>query len=48
VAWVNRDKLKKVLHIPKDYIIPYIITLGYPAEEPYKRPRKKLEEIIIS
>ncbi|MBW6451494.1 MAG: nitroreductase family protein [DPANN group archaeon] len=47
IGWMNRTKIKKILNIPKKYIIPFIITLGYPDEEPNARPRKELNEIII-
>ena len=30
VGWVKKDKIKQVLKLKKDYIIPYVITLGYP------------------
>jgi nitroreductase len=47
VAWIYRDKIKKVLNIPESYIIPFVIPVGYPAEDPIPRPRKDLKEIIF-
>lgn len=47
VGWVSREKIKKILHLPKKYIIPYAITVGYPAERPEPRPRKNINDIII-
>ena len=47
VAWVYRDKLKKALNIPKDFIVPFVIPVGYPAENPKPRGRKELNDIII-
>lgn len=45
IGWVKGAKIKKELGIPKEFIVPYIITLGYCAESPEPRARKKLSEI---
>ena len=47
VAWIYRDKIKEILNIPKKYIIPFVIPVGYPAEDPISKPRKNLNEIIF-
>ncbi|MFH1589860.1 MAG: nitroreductase family protein [archaeon] len=47
VGWIDKEKIKEVLKIPKHYIVPYIITLGYPDESPGPRPRKEMNEIIL-
>lgn len=47
VAWIYRDKIKEILNIPKNYIIPFVIPVGYPAEDPSPKPRKNLNEIIL-
>ena len=47
VAWIYRDKIKEILNIPKNYIIPFVIPVGYPAENPIPKPRKDLKEIIL-
>ena len=46
VAWADREKLKQVLGIPKEYIVPYVITLGYEKEHRERDPKKKLKEIM--
>jgi nitroreductase len=46
IAWADKEKIKKILGIPKDIIIPYVIAMGYPDEEPETRERKGLEEIM--
>ncbi len=46
-GWLKEDKIKKVLGIPQQFIVPYVITLGYPAETPKARPRKGIDEIIL-
>lgn len=48
VAWINREKIKEILNIPSNYIIPFVIPIGYPAENPDTRPRKTIEEILIN
>lgn len=48
VGWFDEKKLRNILEIPENLIIPYVITLGYPNEIPPPRPRRKLEEIIIN
>ncbi|MFH1445336.1 MAG: nitroreductase family protein [Nanoarchaeota archaeon] len=47
VAWVYPDKIRKVLGIPEEYIIPFVLPIGYPAENPNQRPRKGLDEITF-
>ncbi|MBU3897184.1 MAG: nitroreductase family protein [Nanoarchaeota archaeon] len=46
VAWCNKEKIKKLLNIPKEVIVPYVIVMGYPAENPSPTNRKKLSEIM--
>lgn len=48
VGLVNRSKLKELLDIPKSYVLPFVITLGYAAEKPRLTSRKKLKEFIIN
>ena len=47
VAWMDRKKIRKILNIPKEYIIPFAISIGYPDEEPSKKSRKDLNEIVF-
>lgn len=47
VGWAQKDKIKDALNIPQEYIIPYVITIGYPDEQPQPTPRKKIDEIIL-
>ncbi|MFH1771157.1 MAG: nitroreductase family protein [archaeon] len=47
VGWIDKEKIKEVLNIPKHFIVPFIITLGFPDESPKPRPRKELNEIIL-
>ena len=48
-CWIGafyEDRVKKILGIPEDIRVVVMLTLGYPAESPAARPRKKLEEIV--
>ncbi len=47
IGLVNRDVLKEELNIPKDWFVPFVIIMGYPAEDPRQRPRKDLNELIL-
>lgn len=47
VGWLEKEKIKDILDIPKDYLIPYVITVGHPDEKPEKRGRKTLDEITF-
>lgn len=47
VALINKDVLREELKIPKEWVLPFVITLGYPAESPKQRPRKDLNELIL-
>ncbi|MFC2068767.1 nitroreductase family protein [Chloroflexota bacterium] len=31
---INTNRLSKLLHIPKEYVIPLVLALGYPDESP--------------
>lgn len=46
LGWFNEKKVRQLLHIPKGKRIPFIITLGYPADQKKRRKiRKSTEEI---
>jgi len=46
VAWFDKEKIKKILGIPEDIIIPYVIIMGYPDEKSESKGRKELNEIM--
>ena len=41
------DQVKEILGVPDKIRVVVMLTLGYPAESPSSRPRKKLEEIVV-
>ena len=47
IGMVDREKIKNILNIPKNYILPFVIIAGYPAEEPKPTPRKSTDEIVM-
>ena len=47
VGLVDRNKIKEMFHIPENYVLPFVITVGYPDEEPKPLIRKNLEEFIL-
>ena len=46
VAWLEQKDIRPVLNIPDDKYVVCILTIGYPAETPEKRPRKKLDDFL--
>jgi len=47
VGIVDRVKLRRILNIPENYIIPYVLVIGYPDEEPEAKERRSREEIVF-
>jgi len=48
-CWLGRfdeNKVKEILGIPEKVRVVAMTPLGYPAETPAQRPRKKLDEIV--
>ncbi len=46
VGWMKKDKIKDVLDIPRHYIVPFVIAVGYANEQPKPLPRKSIDEIL--
>jgi len=47
IGLMQEKKLKKILNIPKNYLIPYILTIGYPRGKQIHQKRKPLKEMIL-
>jgi len=47
VGLIAREKAREILGIPKNYVMPFVITVGYPAEEPEPTPRKDKDDLIL-
>jgi len=48
-CWIGafyEDQVKQILGIPENVRVETMLTLGYPAEAPAARPRKRLDEIV--
>ncbi|MGA2418038.1 MAG: nitroreductase family protein [Candidatus Staskawiczbacteria bacterium] len=48
IGLVNREKIKEILNIPKNYVLPFAILAGYPDEAPKPTPRKKIDEMLFN
>lgn len=46
IGLINENTLKKELKIPEEWVIPFSMIAGYPAEIPNQTPRKDLNEIM--
>ncbi len=47
VGWADEARIKEVLGIPEGYLVPFVITAGYPAEKPKAMPRKMIDEVLL-
>ena len=47
VGWMKKDKIKDVLDIPRHYLVPFVIAVGYANEQPRPLPRKSIDEIFV-
>ena len=48
-CWIGafeREKVSRLLNLPSGVSPVHVLPLGYPAESPSARPRKKLEEVV--
>ncbi len=48
-CWIgdfDADMIKSILGIPKEREVPICMTLGYPAQSPGARKRKRLSELF--
>jgi nitroreductase len=48
IGLIDENVIKGVLDLDKGLMIPYVLCIGKPAEEPNPRSRKSLDETIIS
>ena len=47
IGWMDKPKIKEIFNLPDKYIVPYVITVGYPAENPAERQKKNIDEILL-
>ncbi len=48
-CWIGafyEDHVREILNIPDSVRVVELLTLGYPAEKPLPRPRKRLDDIV--
>ncbi len=46
-GWIKHEKIKEVLGLPKHYVVPYVIALGYAADTPAAPPKRPIEDIVL-
>jgi nitroreductase len=44
---MKKDRIKDVLDIPRHYIVPFVIAVGYGNEQPKPLPRKSIDEVLL-
>lgn len=47
VGLLSKEKIKQILKIPKRYVIPHVISIGYPSEKPADAERKNIDDILL-
>jgi nitroreductase len=47
VAWMKKDRIKEVLDLPRSYMVPFIIAVGYANEQPKPLPKRSIEEVLL-
>lgn len=45
-AWFEQKDVRPILNIPNDKYVCGIVCVGYAAENPKQRPRRKLEDMV--
>lgn len=48
IGMLDRKKIKDILSIPGNYILPFVIIAGYPDEKPKATSRRKIKEIVLN
>lgn len=43
---INDKAISEIVNLPREETVAALIVYGYPAENPHKTPRKKVEEIV--
>ena len=46
-GWYDQKQMKQLLDVPNHLFVAGILSVGYPAETPPKRPRKQLRDVIM-
>ena len=47
VGWMKKDKIKDVLDLPRSYMVPFVVVVGYANEQPKPLPRKSIDEMLL-
>jgi len=47
VGWMKKDKIKDVLDLPRSYMVPFAIAIGYANEQPKPLPKRSIDEVLL-
>ena len=47
IGWMDKPKVKKLLDLPENFVAPYVITVGYAADNAGERKKKDVEDILL-
>lgn len=47
VGLIREEVIKEELRIPESYCIPFVVCIGYPAQHPSRRARKKWSDLLL-
>lgn len=48
IGLVNRDKLRKIYGMPKNFVLPFVLIVGYPDEKIGALDRKNIKHYIFT
>ena len=46
IGWFDKKAVKRLLRLPAGWDVPAMLTVGYPAEEPPEKARKRVDEVV--
>ncbi len=47
VGWMKKDKIKEVLDLPRSYMVPFVVAVGYGNEKPGPLPKRSMDEVLL-
>lgn len=47
IGWIDKEKIKETLDLPRNFVVPFIITLGYSGEDRKILQKKDLKDLLL-
>jgi nitroreductase len=47
IGWFDKKRARRILDIPRDWDVPALITVGFPAGEPGPKERRSVSDICV-